>query len=77
MIKIMVMKALLDKQIHLKSEVLDYIAMRLERSFSSITNFVKRVDQISLLEKREITIPFIRSILKELEIYREEEIDHS
>ena len=77
MIRILIMKSLSDKQISLKSEILDYISMRLERSFSSITNFVKRLDQTSLVEKKEITIPFVRSILKELEIYREEDFEHN
>lgn len=52
-----------DRQIVLGADVLHYILPRIERSFESVRNLVDLIDQQAMIEKRNVTIPFIRDIL--------------
>ena len=65
LIRTILLKQFSDRQIRIDSKVLDYLIPRLERSFSSLNDFVQNVDSSSMSQKREITIPFIRSVLLE------------
>lgn len=60
MLKALFLKLFTKKQIIVKPEVIDYMVMRIERSFSEVHKIVNSLNQISLLEKKKITIPFIK-----------------
>jgi len=57
-------KSFNDRQITLGAEVLQYITPRIERSFEAVRDLVNEIDNQSLSEKRNVTVPFIRDILK-------------
>lgn len=51
-----------DRGILVDERVLDYIALRSERSFSGIRQIVDRLDKASLEQGRKITIPLINKL---------------
>ena len=56
-----------DRQIFVKHSNLDYIAARINRTYSSIYEFVNYVDHKSLVLNRKITRPFIDAALRQME----------
>ena len=56
-----------DRQIFVKHSNLDYIAARINRTYSSIYEFVNYVDHKSLVLNRKINRPFIEAALKQME----------
>ena len=53
-----------DKGLLLSDIVINYIISHVERSYSIINSFVNELDQLSLIRKKKITIPFIKKFLK-------------
>ena len=53
-----------DKGILLNSNIINYIYVRIERTYLSVNDLVGDVDRFSLLKKKKITIPLIKEILK-------------
>ncbi len=64
----LLVKSFNDRQITLGVDVLHYILPRIERSFESVRTLVDLIDQQAMIEKRNITIPFIRDILNRQKI---------
>ena len=63
-IKIILTKLLHEKQFIIKNpEIFEFLVKRIERSYQSIYNIVKRLDKFSLQKKRQLTIPLIKEIL--------------
>ncbi|WP_321391057.1 HdaA/DnaA family protein [Emcibacter sp.] len=62
-----IIKQFSDLQIILPSEVLDYLLLRIDRSFAGVRRTIRRIDQLALTEKRAITIPLVRKVLETLE----------
>ena len=60
MIKGAYQKLFADRGLMLDNKVLDYLAMRSERSFSGIRDNVDKLDTLSLETSRKITIPLIQ-----------------
>ena len=61
------MQALLTKhfanrQLHVSSEVIDFLLQRCERSFDAAIRLVDQLDELALAHKRNITIPFIKKM---------------
>ena len=56
-----------DRQIFVKHSNLDYIAARINRTYSSIYEFVNYVDHKSLVLNTKITRPFIDAALRQME----------
>lgn len=52
-----------DRQLKVDEEVIAYIAPRIERSFSKISELVEILDRASLADRKNITIPFVRKTL--------------
>ena len=63
LLKIILMKSLVDRQLKVSKEVLEYIVTRMERSFSYVKTLVAQIDRASAVEKCNITIPFVRKII--------------
>ncbi len=59
-----IMKQFTDRQIKVPMEVINFITVRLERSFEAARKIVNQIDNLSLSEKRKITIPLIRELLE-------------
>lgn len=59
----LLVKLFSDRQIRIGADVLNYILPRIERSFEAVRDLVERVDQRSMVEKRNVSIPFVRDIL--------------
>ena len=57
------LKLFSDRQIQITPEIIQYLVTRLERSFNQALNIVKSLDDLSLTEKRRITIPLIKRVL--------------
>jgi len=61
-------KSFNDRQLVLGADVLQYILPRIERSFEAVRILVDEIDNQAMIEKRNVTIPFIRDILNRNEI---------
>ncbi len=53
-----------DKGLLLNDSVINYILSHIERSYSIINSFINELDELSLIKKKKITIPFIKSFLE-------------
>jgi len=59
----LVLKNLSDRQISINKKLIDYIIKRIDRSYSKISNFVYKIDQLSLKKKRSIDFRIIKEAL--------------
>ena len=60
----LILKLFKDRQINIKNkEVIDYMVTRIDRTFDSVYSIVSKIDNYSLTNKREITIPLIKELL--------------
>lgn len=59
----LLVKQFSDRQLQINTDILNYIIPRIERSFAAISDLVKRIDKMTLREKRSISIPVVRHIL--------------
>ena len=53
-----------DKGLLLSDTVINYILSHVERSYSIINSFINELDQLSLIRKKKITIPFIKKFIE-------------
>lgn len=53
-----------DMQLKVSPEVVRYLLGRMERSFVSLDTIIKKLDALSLVEKKNITLPLARKILE-------------
>ena len=63
MIFALILKNFADKQINIDKKVIDYIVKRIDRSYSKISEFIYKIDQISLKMKKRIDIKLIKEII--------------
>jgi DnaA-homolog protein len=52
-----------EKHMPMSNEVLQYIYMRHSRDLQSLLSVLDKLDQLSLAEKRRLTIPFIKKVM--------------
>jgi chromosomal replication initiation ATPase DnaA len=57
------MKYFSDRQLRVGEDVISYLAKRTERSFAGAHVLAEQVERSSTQAKREITIPFVRSLM--------------
>lgn len=62
--KAMLLKEFSIRQIKISKEVIEYIVTHTERSIPKLIEVVRIMDKASMQEKRNITIPFIKSVLE-------------
>tara|TARA_B100001121_G_C18666901_1_gene611771 strand:+ start:735 stop:1397 length:663 start_codon:yes stop_codon:yes gene_type:complete len=65
MIFALVLKHFSDRQIKIEKKIIEYIAKRIERSYGKILDFIYKVDQFSLINKKSIDYKSIKKILEE------------
>lgn len=56
-------KLFADRQLRVDIDVISYILPRIEREYAALAQFVKRLDHISLVNRRKITKPLARQLL--------------
>jgi len=61
----LILKNLSDRQISLDKKLIDYIIKRIDRSYSKIFDFIYKVDEISLKNKKSIDFKIIKDVLEE------------
>ncbi len=65
MIFALILKHFSDRQIKIEKKVIEYITKRIERSYGKILDFIYKVDQFSLINKRSIDYKVIKKILED------------
>ena len=65
MIFALVLKHFADRQIKIEKKIIEYITKRIERSYGKILDFIYKVDQFSLINKKSIDYKSIKKILEE------------
>ncbi len=66
LLRAVILKQFSDRQINLAENVVAYILKHGERSFSFVRALVKSLDDLSMAEKKKITIPMVKRVLEEL-----------
>ena len=59
-----ILKNFSDRQIKIDNKLIDYIAKRIDRSYSKISQFIYKIDELSLKKKKPIDFKIIKEILK-------------
>ena len=59
----LILKNLSDRQISVDKKLIDYIIKRIDRSYSKISDFIYKIDQMSLKKKRSIDFKIIKEAL--------------
>ena len=65
MIFALILKHFSDRQIKIEKKVIEYITKRIERSYGKILDFIYKVDQFSLINKKPIDYKSIKKILED------------
>ena len=58
-----ILKNFSDRQIKIDNKLIDYIAKRIDRSYSKISQFIYKIDELSLKKKKPIDFKIIKEIL--------------
>jgi chromosomal replication initiation ATPase DnaA len=66
LIRAVLSKRFADRQLTVTDEVIDYLALRIERSFAEIGRVVAALDTASLAMHRSITLPLAQQVLKDI-----------
>ena len=61
--KAVLLKHLSDRNLQVNLVAIDYIIPRIDRSFTKLIRFVNKLESVSKISKRPITIPLIKEIL--------------
>ena len=59
----LIIKNFSDMQIKIERRLIEYIVKRIDRSYSKISDFIYKVDEISLKKKKSINIKIIKELL--------------
>ena len=65
MIFALILKHFSDRQIKIEKKIIEYITKRIERSYGKILDFIYKVDQLSLINKKSIDYKLVKKILEE------------
>ena len=61
----LILKNLSDRQISIDKKLINFIIKRIDRSYGNISNFIYKVDELSLKKKKPIDFRLIKEILGE------------
>ncbi len=61
----LILKNLSDRQISIEKKLIDYIIKRIDRSYDKISEFIYKIDKISLKKKKSIDFKIIKEALEE------------
>lgn len=57
-------KGFKDRQLKVKEEVIQFLSTRTQRNFEVVDQFISEIDKLSLLEKRNITVPLVKKLIE-------------
>ncbi len=61
----LILKNLSDRQISIEKKLVDFIINRIDRSYGKISDFIYKIDEISLKRKKPIDLEIIKEVLGE------------
>ena len=64
LLEAVLIKLFTDRQLKVKAEVVPYLVRRMDRSIAAAQELVGLIDEVALAEKKMITVPLVRSIIK-------------
>lgn len=64
LLQIVIAKFFADRQLRIGNDIAEYIIKRSERSLNFLLPLLQRVETTSLATRREITLPFLRTIMQ-------------
>lgn len=67
LIRAILIKLFADRQLHIGSEVINFLITRIERSFTFANRLVRLMDEAALAGQRRITVPLAREVIMSLE----------
>jgi ATPase involved in DNA replication initiation len=59
----LIVKSFSDRQIIVEKKLIEYIIKRIDRSYSKISEFIYKIDELSLKKKKAIDIKTIKEII--------------
>lgn len=66
LIRALLVKLFADRQLSVSAELVDYIGLRIERSFAAARDIVGAIDAAALAAHRRITIPLAQHVMRDL-----------
>jgi len=61
----LILKNLSDRQISIDEKLINFITKRIDRSYGNISNFIYKIDELSLKKKKPIDFKLIKEVLGE------------
>jgi len=65
LIEALLVKMFRDRQVEIDPDVIAYLIARMERSFAAARSLVMRLDAAALAQRRTITVPLAREVIRE------------
>ena len=59
----LILKNLSDRQISIDEKLINFIIKRIDRSYGNISNFIYKIDELSLKKRKPIDFKLIREVL--------------
>lgn len=66
LMRVLIFKKFSDFSLLVADEVVNYLVKHLPREFAAIDDFMNKINNISLQEKKNITIPFVKKIITQI-----------
>ena len=66
LLRALLVKLFIDRQLVVDTAVIDALALRMERSFAAARQVVDRLDRVALERGRRVTRPLVQEVLTEL-----------
>jgi chromosomal replication initiation ATPase DnaA len=66
LLRAVLVKLFIDRQLVVDTAVIDALALRMERSFAAARQVVDRLDRVALERGRRVTRPLVQEVLAEL-----------
>lgn len=63
--KILMQRRAQQLGMHLSDDVIEFLLRRAARSISALTELVDKLDRASLIQKRKLTVPFVKEVLSQ------------
>jgi DnaA regulatory inactivator Hda len=68
LLRSVLLKMFADRQLRPGEDTIEFLVRRIERSFRTARDIVEALDRTALAERRNLTVPFIREVLRDNEL---------
>lgn len=65
LLRAVLLKMFADRQLRPGDDAIEFLVRRIERSFRTARRMVEALDRAALAERRDLTVPFVREVLRE------------